>query len=59
MERVLNETEITCLSLSRPLVREPDLPRRWAAGDTSPSQCVSCNLCYQTPGHQCAFLMSR
>ncbi|MBQ9346018.1 MAG: NADH:flavin oxidoreductase [Oscillibacter sp.] len=59
MERVLHETEIACLSLSRPLIREPDLPRRWAAGDTGPSKCVSCNLCYQTPGHQCVFLLSR
>ena len=57
MEQVLNETEIVCLSLSRPLVREPDLPNRWAAGDTSPSKCVSCNMCYQTPGHRCAFAM--
>ena len=57
MERVLNETEITCLSLSRPLVREPGLPNRWATGDTAPSRCVSCNMCYQTPGHQCIFLL--
>ena len=57
MERVLNETRIVCLSLSRPLVREADLPRRWEAGDTGPSKCVSCNMCYQTPGHQCIFLL--
>jgi 2,4-dienoyl-CoA reductase-like NADH-dependent reductase (Old Yellow Enzyme family) len=56
MERVLNETGIEFLSLSRPLVREPDLPRRWKSGDRSPSRCVSCNACYSTPGHRCVFL---
>ena len=56
MERVLNETGIEFLSLSRPLVREPDLPRRWESGDRSPSCCVSCNACYSTPGHRCVFL---
>lgn len=55
MERILDETEIACFSLSRPLIREPDLPSRWADGDTAPAKCVSCNLCYQTPGHQCIF----
>lgn len=53
MEKVLNEGKIEFLSLSRPLVREPDLPSRWQRGDTAPSKCVSCNMCYQTPGHKC------
>ncbi len=55
MESVLNEGRIEFLSLSRPLVREPDLPSRWQRGDTAPSKCVSCNMCYQTPGHKCVF----
>ena len=53
MERVLNEGRIVALSLSRPLIREPDLPRRWQEGDTAFAQCVSCNMCYRTPGHRC------
>lgn len=32
-------------SLSRPLLWEPDLPRRWQAGDRRPARCVSCNRC--------------
>lgn len=55
MQAVLDSTGIAALSLSRPLVREPDLPARWASGDTSPSACVSCNACYSTPGHVCVF----
>ena len=55
MERLLNETQIEFLSLSRPLVREPALPARWKSGDRAPSHCVSCNACYSTPGHRCIF----
>lgn len=29
MEKVLNESKIEFLSLSRPLIREPNLPNRW------------------------------
>jgi len=57
MQAVLDETEIGFLSMARPLVREPDLPARWLAGDTRPAECVSCNMCYQTPGHGCVFRM--
>ena len=55
MEKVLNEGRIECLSLSRPLVREPNLPQRWLDGDCSPSKCISCNMCYRTPAHECVF----
>lgn len=51
----LDETRIEYISLSRPLVREPNLIQRWMDGDTRPSLCVSCNTCYRTPGHQCIF----
>lgn len=55
MEQILNEGKIEFLSLSRPLVCEPNLPLRWQNGDTSPAKCISCNMCYQTPGHECVF----
>ena len=55
MQKALDSTDIAALSLSRPLVREPNLPARWASGDTAPSTCVSCNACYSTPGHACIF----
>ena len=58
IDHVLNTTKIEYISLSRPLVREPALIRRWQQGDTRPSLCVSCNSCYRTAGHQCVFLCS-
>ncbi|MBQ6204443.1 MAG: NADH:flavin oxidoreductase [Prevotella sp.] len=55
INQILEETQIQYVSLSRPLVREPNLIQRWLDGDTKPSLCVSCNTCYRTPGHQCIF----
>ena len=55
MEQVLNAGKVDFLSLSRPLIRQPDLPNRWAAGDHRPAECISCNMCYRTPGHVCIF----
>lgn len=55
METVLNSTKIELLSLSRPLLREPDLPRRMETGSTEVSKCVSCNRCYSSPSHKCIF----
>ena len=45
IERCLNESEIQGISLCRPLIREPDLPRRWLSGDRSPARCTSCGAC--------------
>lgn len=55
IDNIINDTAIEYVSLSRPLVREPDLVERWQRGDLTPSKCVSCNSCYRTPGHQCVF----
>lgn len=40
---------IAAVALSRPLIWEPDLPRRWQGGDTSRARCISCNGCFR-PG---------
>lgn len=53
MERVLNHGKVEFLSVSRPLICEPDLPDRWFHGDRTPSKCISCNMCYRTKGHRC------
>lgn len=52
---ILSETNIQYVSLSRPLIREPNLTNRWLKGDTAPSKCISCNSCYRTHGHRCVF----
>ena len=36
------------IAMARPLIREPDLIKRWHEGDRSPSACVSDNLCFRT-----------
>jgi 2,4-dienoyl-CoA reductase-like NADH-dependent reductase (Old Yellow Enzyme family) len=39
-----------CVALCRPLICEPDLIRRWRAGDRRRALCVSDNACY-APGY--------
>lgn len=55
MENVLNQTKIELISLSRPLLREPNLPDKMKADSTVISKCVSCNACYSSPSHKCIF----
>lgn len=46
METLLMEGHIDFLSLSRPLICEPDLPNRWLLGiGGARSSCASCNAC--------------
>ncbi len=46
-EKLLNEGVADYFSMSRPLIREPGLIKRWQEGDTRKSTCVSDNLCNQ------------
>ena len=55
MERFLNTTKIEMLSLSRPLLREPDWPNLLRSGESTESKCISCNRCYSSPSHKCIF----
>lgn len=55
MEAVLNSTKITFLSLSRPLLCEPDWPNKLLADPSAVSKCISCNRCYSSPSHTCIF----
>jgi len=34
------------IALSRPLICEPGLLKRWHEGDRRPSRCLSCNACF-------------
>ena len=48
-ERLFEEGAADGFALSRPLIREPDLIKRWQSGDRSPARCLSDNLCFR-PG---------
>jgi len=55
MERILNTTPIAYFSMSRSLIREPDLPNRWESGDLKPAKCISCDRCFQMHAKRCVF----
>jgi 2,4-dienoyl-CoA reductase-like NADH-dependent reductase (Old Yellow Enzyme family) len=46
MEAVLASGVADYFSMSRPLIREPGLAKRWAAGDHRRAACVSCSGCF-------------
>lgn len=55
MELLLRNSKIELLSLSRPLIRQPNLPQLMENGKTEKADCISCNACYKTDGHTCIF----
>ena len=59
MSKVLSESPIEYFSLSRPLIREPNLPNKWKNGYKEPAACISCNACYRTPGRRCIYNIKR
>jgi 2,4-dienoyl-CoA reductase-like NADH-dependent reductase (Old Yellow Enzyme family) len=49
-ERILRETPIAMVSMARPLVREPHLPRAWQKDPDAVAACTSCNKCFAQIG---------
>jgi len=45
-EKAVSESGLDYIAMSRPLIREPDLPNQWRQGNRSPARCVSCNSCF-------------
>ncbi|NRT71269.1 hypothetical protein [Clostridium beijerinckii] len=45
LTKILNESSIDYFALSRPLVCESNLIKRWSEGNTEPSKCISCGKC--------------
>jgi 2,4-dienoyl-CoA reductase-like NADH-dependent reductase (Old Yellow Enzyme family) len=46
MENIIEEGIADFISLSRPLIREPALVKRWKTGDRSKARCLSCSECF-------------
>ena len=46
MEQILAEGVVDYFAMSRPLIREPDLPARWQHSDRDPAACISCLGCF-------------
>jgi 2,4-dienoyl-CoA reductase-like NADH-dependent reductase (Old Yellow Enzyme family) len=46
VEEILNEGSVDFCAMSRPFIREPDLPKRWMSrGGQRKAACTSCNAC--------------
>jgi len=45
-ERLVKDGVADYLSMSRPLIREPDLVNRWKSGDLARAACLSDNMCF-------------
>lgn len=52
-EKLLNESKIEMFAISRPLLAEPHLIKRWKEGDTSKVKCVRCSKCRNADGNYC------
>ncbi|MGC8658005.1 MAG: NADH:flavin oxidoreductase [Desulfomonilaceae bacterium] len=48
IDEVLDDRKADYVSMSRPFIRQPDLVKRWQAGETSKATCISCNGCFET-----------
>ena len=45
-KELIEKEQADYISLCRPLIREPDLIKRWQSGDTEKAICISCNKCF-------------
>jgi 2,4-dienoyl-CoA reductase-like NADH-dependent reductase (Old Yellow Enzyme family) len=55
LEQILLEGDVDLFGLSRPLIREPDLPERWRAGKgPATASCLSCNGCIYELNMSCS-----
>jgi len=48
IEEILKSKQADYIAISRPLIREPNLIKRWKVGDAGKAKCISCNRCYET-----------
>lgn len=50
MEEIVSSGIVDTISISRPLIREPDLIKRWNRGDAKTADCISCGRCFSMDG---------
>ncbi|SHH44480.1 NADH:flavin oxidoreductase [Clostridium grantii] len=53
IEEIFNESNIEYFGISRPLLTEPDLIKRWIEGNRKPAKCVRCSKCRTAEGNYC------
>ena len=46
MEEIVQSGTVDTISLCRPLIREPDLVKKWKQGSAKPADCISCGRCF-------------
>lgn len=59
MERIVGQGKADLVSLSRPLVREPYLIKKFRSSEIDKSECISCNKCLNPRGIACAELRKK
>ncbi|MCP4750932.1 MAG: NADH:flavin oxidoreductase [Proteobacteria bacterium] len=60
LEEIMGRGQIDFFSFSRPLICEPDLPKRWLEGrDRESAECISCNTCLTTMQEGTACLLKQ
>lgn len=52
MEKIVEKREADFVALSRPLVREPNLVKKFKEGKARESSCTSCNRCFAEIVHR-------
>ncbi|GAM73378.1 putative NADH-dependent flavin oxidoreductase [Vibrio ishigakensis] len=53
IEQIAENSGIECFALSRPLLSEPNLIKRWKEGDRNPALCETCSKCRTKRGNFC------
>lgn len=55
-EDLLNNSNIEMFAISRPLLTEPDLIKRWKNGDKKKVKCIRCSKCRNKDGNYCILI---
>ena len=59
MDKMITAGYADMVSLSRPLIREPDLVVKFRDKGADRAQCISCNECFNENGVRCSFKKKR